>query len=261
MCGIFETGFYDVDDGWAYTSHRRRRRRRSSLDDVVNQIEVNVDDLNRAPEIAKEIEKVVGAAATPPPPGWSRTSQLFSALNMERIVTMIVIGLILLVAALNILITLVMMVMEKYRDIAVLMSMGARRQQIRRIFMLQGVLIGVVGSAIGLTAGYTLCYFAEKYRSAQDRRIGLFDELRAFRAALGGRHLDRRGGHPGEFPGHVISGAERHADRAGGSAAVRVNLGRPKIPAMRPRTTRISAASSWLKRTGGFPPMRTDRDA
>ena len=65
-------------------------------------------------------------------------------------------------AALNILITLVMMVMEKYRDIAVLMSMGARLGQIRRIFMMQGVLIGVVGSAIGLVVGYTLCYFAER---------------------------------------------------------------------------------------------------
>jgi len=83
---------------------------------------------------------------------------------MERIVTIITIGLIELVAALNIFITLVMMVMEKYRDIAVLMSMGARYSQIRRIFMLQGVLIGVVGSVSGLTVGYTLCYFAEKYR-------------------------------------------------------------------------------------------------
>jgi lipoprotein-releasing system permease protein len=83
---------------------------------------------------------------------------------MERRVTVITIGLIELVAALNILITLVMMVMEKYRDIAVLMSMGARQGQIRRIFMLQGVLIGMAGSAIGLTAGYSLCYFADKYR-------------------------------------------------------------------------------------------------
>jgi lipoprotein-releasing system permease protein len=69
-----------------------------------------------------------------------------------------------LVAALNILISLVMMVMEKYRDIAVLMSMGARRNQIRRIFMLQGILIGVTGTAIGMSIGYTLCYFAERYR-------------------------------------------------------------------------------------------------
>jgi lipoprotein-releasing system permease protein len=69
-----------------------------------------------------------------------------------------------LVAALNILITLVMMVMEKYKDIAILMSMGARQRQIRSIFMLQGVLIGVVGSVIGLVVGYSLCYFANQYR-------------------------------------------------------------------------------------------------
>ena len=77
---------------------------------------------------------------------------------------MIVVGLIVIVAALNILITLVMMVMEKHRDIAILMSMGARMQQIRRIFVLEGALIGAVGTAIGLTLGYTLCYFADKYR-------------------------------------------------------------------------------------------------
>jgi lipoprotein-releasing system permease protein len=93
-----------------------------------------------------------------------RNRQLLNALRMERAVTIITIGLIELVAALNILIVLVMMVMEKYRDIAILMSMGARRPQIRRIFMLQGVLIGIVGSVIGLAVGYTLCYFADKYR-------------------------------------------------------------------------------------------------
>jgi len=83
---------------------------------------------------------------------------------MERVVTVITIGLIEMVAALNILITLVMMVMEKHRDIAILMSMGSRREQIRNIFMLQGVMIGVVGSAIGLALGYGLSYLADTYR-------------------------------------------------------------------------------------------------
>jgi lipoprotein-releasing system permease protein len=83
---------------------------------------------------------------------------------MEKAVTVVTIGLIELVAALNILITLVMMVMEKYRDIAVLMSLGARSGQIRRIFMVQGILIGVVGTGIGLVVGYTLCYFADRHR-------------------------------------------------------------------------------------------------
>ena len=89
--------------------------------------------------------------------------QILGALKMERIVTVITIGLIQIVAALNILITLVMMVMEKHRDIAILMSMGARASQIRNIFVFEGALIGAVGTVIGLIAGYTLCYFLDHY--------------------------------------------------------------------------------------------------
>jgi lipoprotein-releasing system permease protein len=161
VCGIFQSGFYDIDDNWAYAALTNVQRT-LSLDDVVNQLELKVDDLDRAGDIAKEIEKVVGPKYTTTT--WmERNRPLFSALRTERIVTIIVIGLIELIAALNIFITLVMMVMEKYRDIAVLMSMGSRREQIRRIFMLQGVLIGIVGSIGGLIVGYTLCYFADKY--------------------------------------------------------------------------------------------------
>jgi lipoprotein-releasing system permease protein len=162
VVGIFESGFYDIDDRWAYTSLAAAQQA-NSLTDVVNQIEVKLDDLNRAPQVARAIEKIAGpkyATTT-----WmERNRQLLNALKMEKAVTVVTIGLIELVAALNILITLVMMVMEKYRDIAVLMSMGARRAQIRGIFMLQGVLIGVVGTAMGLAAGYGLCYFADRYR-------------------------------------------------------------------------------------------------
>jgi lipoprotein-releasing system permease protein len=162
VVGIFESGFYDIDDRWAYTSLEAAQQA-LSLQDVVNQIEVKLDDLNRAPEVARTIENIAGTkyATTT----WmERNRQLLNALKMEKAVTVVTIGLIELVAALNILITLVMMVMEKYRDIAVLMSMGARRAQIRGIFMLQGILIGVVGTAIGLAAGYALCYFADRYR-------------------------------------------------------------------------------------------------
>jgi len=162
VVGIFESGFYEIDDNWSYASLQAAQQA-LSLEDVVNQVEVKLDDLNRAPEVARAIEKMAGpkyATVT-----WmERNHQLLNALKMEKSVTVVTIGLIELVAALNILITLVMMVMEKYRDIAVLMSMGARRAQIRRIFMLQGVLIGVVGATIGLVIGYTLCYFADHYR-------------------------------------------------------------------------------------------------
>lgn len=162
VAGVFETGFFDIDDSWAYAALPVVQRA-YSLPDVINQLELKVDDVNRADEIAKDVEKVIGPRYTTTT--WiERYKQLFSALRMERLVAIITIGLIELVAALNIFIVLVMMVMEKYRDIAVLMSMGARHGQIRRIFILQGVLIGIAGSAIGLAVGYTLCRFAEVYR-------------------------------------------------------------------------------------------------
>jgi lipoprotein-releasing system permease protein len=162
VAGVFESGFYEFDESYAYASIAGVQKMLGQ-DDVVNAIELKVDDLNRAPEIAQELGKVLGPHLTAT--SWQeQNARLFGAMRGERIVTIIIIGLIELVAALNILIVLVMMVMEKYRDIAILMSMGARRQQIRAIFMMQGVLIGVVGSAIGLVVGYTLCYFAEKYK-------------------------------------------------------------------------------------------------
>ena len=162
IVGIFESGFYEVDDKWAFTSIQAEQKM-LSIPDSVNRIELNVDNLNLTQQYAKEVEAITGPETTTTT--WQeQNQQLMSALNMERVVTFITIGLIEIVAALNIFITLVMMVMEKYRDIAVLMSMGARHSQIRRIFMMQGVLIGIVGSAIGLIVGYTLCYFANKYQ-------------------------------------------------------------------------------------------------
>jgi lipoprotein-releasing system permease protein len=132
-------------------------------EDEVNAIELKVDDLNRAPAIAADLGKLLGPHFTAT--AWQEQNlHLFEAMRGEQLVTIIIIGLIELVAALNILIVLVMMVMEKYRDIAVLMSMGARRRQIRRIFVTQGAMIGIVGTIIGTIVGYALCYFANKYR-------------------------------------------------------------------------------------------------
>ena len=134
-----------------------------SVGDTVNSVELKLDDIYKAPEVAAAAEKVIGpklSAST-----WMEQNHaLLNALKMERYVTMITIGLIVLVAGLNILISLVMMVMEKYRDIAILVSMGARAEQIRRIFILQGLLIGVVGTAIGLTLGYGLSFLADHFR-------------------------------------------------------------------------------------------------
>lgn len=162
VAGIFESGFFDLDSSWIYAALPMAQNA-LFLSGVVNAIELKLDDLYAAPEVAKAAEQMFQPklAAT----HWQeQNKQLLNALRMERVVTVITIGLIQLVAALNILITLVMMVMEKQKDIAILVSMGARREQIRKIFMLQGVIIGVVGAAIGLAAGYALCYFADRYR-------------------------------------------------------------------------------------------------
>jgi lipoprotein-releasing system permease protein len=158
VVGIFETGFYDLDSQWAYVGLDQAQQI-LSLADVVNTIELKLDDPDRAPEVSAAVGKVIPAeyAATT----WmEQNRQLRNALKMERVVTVITIGLIQLVAGLNILITLTMMVMEKSRDIAVLLAMGARREQIRNIFLFEGALIGAIGTALGLVAGYTLCYLA-----------------------------------------------------------------------------------------------------
>lgn len=165
VAGIFESGFFDLDANWAFMSLPAAQKA-FDLTDVVNSIELMLNDIYKAPQVAEAAEKVIGdklAATT-----WGeQNKQLLNALSMERTVTVITIGLIQLVAALNILITLVMMVMEKHRDIAILISMGAKTKQIRNIFVYEGALIGAVGTAIGLVVGYTLCYFADRYQWIQ----------------------------------------------------------------------------------------------
>jgi lipoprotein-releasing system permease protein len=162
VVGIFESGFYDIDSAWAFTSLSSAQMV-FNVGDVVNSVELHLDDIYQATAIAKQADAIAGSQLSATT--WmEQYHQILDALNMERIVTAVTIGLIEIVAALNILITLVMMVMEKNREIAVLMSMGAKRQQIRRIFMLQGALIGVVGTAIGLALGYTLSLLADHYR-------------------------------------------------------------------------------------------------
>ena len=152
VVGIFQSGFYDYDTSWAFT-RLSDAQKLFGLGDVASVLEFKIDDLDRAYEVGEDLQRRIGhgfQATT-----WmDQNKALFRALRLERVVTFITIGLIVLVAALNILISLIMMVMEKTKDIAVLMSMGARRAQIRRIFIAQGVLIGVIGTLLGLMLGY-----------------------------------------------------------------------------------------------------------
>src|SRR5216117_866480 len=156
VAGIFDSGFYDYDSSWAFT-RLSDAQRLFALGDVIQIIEFKIDDIYKAAEVGRNLEQAAG-------PGFGTTNwmeqnkPLFHALRLERLVTFITVGLIVFVAALNILISLTMMVMEKTRDIAVLMSMGTRKSQIRRMFIAQGLLIGVIGTAIGLVLGYSLCW-------------------------------------------------------------------------------------------------------
>ncbi|MGA2855994.1 MAG: FtsX-like permease family protein [Candidatus Sulfotelmatobacter sp.] len=161
VVGIFNSGFYDYDSAWAF-ARLSDAQQLFGLGDLISVIEFKVDDIYRADVISRELEDAAGKGfmAT----NWMEQNKaLFRALRLERVVTFITIGLIVFVAALNILISLIMMVMEKTKDIAVLMSMGTRQSQVRNVFMAQGVLIGVIGTALGLVLGYALSYAAGHY--------------------------------------------------------------------------------------------------
>ncbi len=161
VAGIFNSGFYDYDSSWAFT-RLSDAQSLFGLGDLISVIEFKVDDIYAADRIARQLEEAAGSGFMTT--NWKEQNKaLFHALNMERLVTYITVGLIVFVAALNILISLIMMVMEKTKDIAVLMSMGTRKSQVRNIFIAQGVLIGVIGTAIGLLLGYAISYAGGHY--------------------------------------------------------------------------------------------------
>jgi lipoprotein-releasing system permease protein len=161
VVGIFNSGFFDYDNSWAFT-RLSDAQRLFGLGDLISVIQFKVDDIYQADPVAKELEQAAGQGFTAT--SWTEQNRaLFRALRLERLVTFITIGLIVFVAALNILISLIMMVMEKTKDIAVLRSMGTRKSQIRWLFITQGVLIGVIGTAIGLVVGYGLSWAGARY--------------------------------------------------------------------------------------------------
>ena len=161
VAGIFNSGFFDYDTTWAFT-RLSDAQQLFGLGDQISVLAFKVDDIYHADQVAAQIEQAAGKGfmAT----NWMEQNKaLFRALRLERLVTFITIGLIVFVAALNILISLTMMVMEKTKDIAVLVSMGAKRAQIRRLFIAQGMLIGLIGTLIGLVLGFALSLAGAKY--------------------------------------------------------------------------------------------------
>ncbi len=161
VVGVFDSGFYDFDSSWAFTNLAAAQRL-FDLQNVVSDIEFKIDNVYLAEQVARSLRRAAG-------PGFDTTTwmeqnkSLLHAMNLERLVTILTIGLIVLVAALNIFITLTMMVMEKNRDIAVLMSMGARPNQVSRIFKLYGLAIGSLGTVLGLGLGYGISWAGQRF--------------------------------------------------------------------------------------------------
>jgi lipoprotein-releasing system permease protein len=161
VAGIFHSGFYQYDAAMAFM-RLSDAQRLFSEPDLLSVISFKVDNLDRAPEIGRSIEQAAGRGYMTT--NWmEQNRELFRALKLEQVVTFIVIALIVLVAALNILIALTMMVMEKTRDIAVMMSFGVEPAQVRRIFLLQGFLISLIGTALGLLLGYLAAWAGGHY--------------------------------------------------------------------------------------------------
>ena len=161
VVGLFSSGLYDYDSSWVYVPLKTAQRL-LGLSDEVQVVDVKVKDIDQARVLGQRIVDRLGG--TVDFTDWMTMNQsIFQALRLERLVMFITIGLIVVVAALNIVATLIMMVLEKTRDVAILMSMGATAQNIRRIFILQGVIIGIVGTFFGVIIGQLTCHFADKY--------------------------------------------------------------------------------------------------
>ena len=162
IAGIFDSGFYDYDANWGFVVLPAAQAL-AGIGDLVSVLEVRVERIDEARAIGNRLAREAGpdyVATT-----WMDENRaLFRALSLEKLVTAIFIGLITFVAGLNILVVLAMTVVEKARDVALLVAMGARRAQVRSIFIFEGLAVGALGTLIGLGAGYGLAFVANRWR-------------------------------------------------------------------------------------------------
>jgi lipoprotein-releasing system permease protein len=161
VAGVYMLGLYEFDSAYGYVSLDFAKRLMGK--DTIDLIQAKVDDIYAAPAVAEEIPQRLGAHYVSQ--DWAdMNQQLFSALWLEKMAISITIGLIVAVAALNIIASLILLVMEKSRDIAILKTMGTSPRRVMRIFMIQGLIIGAVGTTVGGVGGLALCYVLDRYR-------------------------------------------------------------------------------------------------
>ncbi|MEE8290941.1 MAG: lipoprotein-releasing ABC transporter permease subunit [Candidatus Tectomicrobia bacterium] len=171
VTGTFSTGMYEYDNKLALIALDQAQDL-FDLGEVVNGIEVKVDNIYRVPEVVQAIRATLG------PSYWTRdwmqmNRNLFAALRQEKVLMFIILVFIILVAAFNIVSTLVMMTMEKQADIAILKAMGARRRSIQKIFMLEGLIIGTVGTVLGALAGLVFTWNLQTIADWVERLLGI----------------------------------------------------------------------------------------
>jgi lipoprotein-releasing system permease protein len=161
VAGIFSLGLYEFDSSYGFVSLDVAKRLFDK--DQVDLIQLRLDDLYLAPQIAQAIPTQLGTQYVTQ--SWSEMNRsLFSALTLEKMAISLTIGLIVMVAALNIVASLILLVMEKNRDIAILKTMGASARSVTAIFMMQGLIIGIVGTTVGAGAGYALSFALDRYK-------------------------------------------------------------------------------------------------
>ena len=170
VVGIFYSGMFEYDNTMAYISIETAQKF-FGMGAHVTGIEIKTSDIYKVKEIGKEIRKKLGF------PFWTKdwmemNRNLFSALKLERIMMFILLVLIVLVAAFNIISTLIMVVMEKYKDIAILKSMGAPSRGILKIFVIEGLVVGVVGTILGTISGLVIALNLSEIQGLLERLLG-----------------------------------------------------------------------------------------
>lgn len=162
VTGYFETGMYEFDNAYAYIALDAAQDL-FRMEGEVDGLEIRLDDLNQAANVVKAIDKRLGYPYTADT-WFDMRKNLFAWMQLEKWAMFIILSLIILVAAFNIISTLIMVVMEKTREIGILKSMGATSRSIRQIFIFEGLFVGFLGTGIGCLIGYTICWAQKTYQ-------------------------------------------------------------------------------------------------
>jgi lipoprotein-releasing system permease protein len=164
VVGIFDTGMYEFDSSLAYVSLEAAQELMGFKSDLVSGLEIRVADVDKADEIAPKVSETLGGHPFYARSWMQMNENLFAALELEKTAMFVILVMIVLVGSFSIVTSLIMLVKEKTKDIAILMSMGAQEKNIRNIFMLQGTVIGLIGTALGYGVGLLACWLLEKYQ-------------------------------------------------------------------------------------------------